>query len=103
MAAAGIAETDRAALDGANLLPYLLGRDPDLPPRRLFWRYGGQAAVREGAWKLVRSGGETSWELYDITDDSSESKDLGATQPETRDRLQAAWKAWNAQLAPARW
>src|SRR5262249_5528479 len=62
LAAAGIRSPDGAQLDGVDLLPYLGGRNDRPPHERLFWRYGGQAALREGRWKLVRDGDHKPWE-----------------------------------------
>jgi hypothetical protein len=37
-----------------NLVPYLTGQETKVPHEALFWRYGAQAAVRKGDWKLIR-------------------------------------------------
>jgi arylsulfatase A-like enzyme len=104
LAAAGISPPSGRALDGVNLLPALRG-DTQAPPHdRLFWRTGGGAAfaVREGRFKLIRTGAGPA-ELYDLAADPVESKDLAATQPEVVARLQAALHAWNATLVPPLW
>ena len=54
LAAAGVAVKPEWGLDGVNLLPFLTGRDEQAPHDTLYWRLGGQAAVRRGDWKLVR-------------------------------------------------
>jgi arylsulfatase len=36
---------------------------------------------REGDWKIVRANGE-EWELYDISEDMSETNNLASTYPE---------------------
>ncbi|MBM3726115.1 MAG: N-acetylgalactosamine-4-sulfatase [Acidobacteria bacterium] len=70
--AAGIARP--ANLDGHSLLK-------PLPARPLFWRYGPNEAVREGAWKLVRQGG-VQHQLFNLAGDPAETRDLAASQPE---------------------
>ncbi len=52
----------------------------------VFPEYSGQVAVRFGDWKLVRRGLRTPqpgpWELYNITTDRSEMKNLATDRPE---------------------
>src|SRR5262249_14129808 len=42
-------------LDGVNLLPYLRGEKKEAPHEALYWRFGGQMAIRKGDWKLVKA------------------------------------------------
>jgi hypothetical protein len=60
----------------------------------LFWEHEGNAAVREGDWKLVRKGAEGAWELYDLKADRTELHDLAAAQPERAKKMLAKWEAW---------
>jgi arylsulfatase A-like enzyme len=90
-------------LDGVNLLPYLTGEaKKDAPHDALFWRFGGQMAVRKGDWKLVRydlaaegKSGASPLKLYNLKDDIGEATDLAAKEPERVKDLQAAWDSWN--------
>ncbi len=103
LAAAGVEAPRGAKLDGVDLMPHL-GPKSDRPPHeRLYWRYGGKAAVREGRWKLVRDGGQKPWELYDLDKDIGESDDMAARQSEVVARLRAAWERWDAELIQPRW
>lgn len=52
-AAGGSMPSDRP-IDGVDLMPYLTGKKTEAPHETLFWRYGTQAAVRRGDWKLIR-------------------------------------------------
>ena len=61
-----------------------------------FHNYGGIIGIRDGKWKAVRKNtagkkAMTPWELYDLDEDRSESKDLSAQHPEIVDRLERAW------------
>ncbi|MEZ5399746.1 MAG: sulfatase-like hydrolase/transferase [Bryobacteraceae bacterium] len=88
-------------VDGVDLLPFLTGMRRDAPHERLYWRTGGGTswAVREGRFKLVKQGdGEPT--LYDVEADIGESKDVGPQQQTARDRLLAAYSAWNRELIP---
>lgn len=88
-------------LDGTNLLPYLLGKNPDAPHERLFWRWGSQAAVQEFPWKLIRLGDRVQL-LFDISQPDGENinRNLFAQQPEVVARLNKALKAWSETLLP---
>ena len=55
LAAAGVASEPEWGLDGVDLLPLPDRRDETAPrTTSLYWRLGGQAAIRRGDWKLVR-------------------------------------------------
>jgi arylsulfatase A-like enzyme len=104
VAAAGGALPAGLKLDGVNILPALAG-DTEAPPHeRLFWREGGGAAfaVREGRFKLVRQGSEGP-QLFDLAADPTEANDLAGARPDVVDRLEAARKAWNAELIAPLW
>ncbi|MFB3827534.1 MAG: sulfatase [Bryobacteraceae bacterium] len=90
-----------ANLDGVNLLPYLTGKASGRPHDRLYWRFGPQAAIRAGDWKLLRTGGD--WELYNLAQDIGEAKNLAGSDPARVKELAAAWEQWNGQLVPPKW
>jgi arylsulfatase len=75
--------------DGTSFVPTLLSR-PRMQkrPEFLFWDfagYGGQLAVRMGRWKgikrNVRKNTDAPLELYDLTTDIGETKDVAAKYP----------------------
>ena len=87
-------------LDGVDLTPFVTGANPERPHQTLYWRYGPQWAVRHGDLKLVVSkGGSGKPELYDLSKDIGESKDLAAAQPAKVRELQALWDKWSAEQA----
>ncbi|MEX2212871.1 MAG: arylsulfatase [Phycisphaeraceae bacterium] len=75
-------------LDGRSIVPLLMGKDAprDLTDRALYWEFyerGFAQAVRKGAWKAVRKGHtEGKTELYDLSSDIGETKDLAGDHPE---------------------
>ncbi len=73
--------------------------------RDLFWEHEGNRAVRSGVWKLVAKGPGGRWELYDISTDRTESRDLAAAMPEKVRELAAKWEAWakRSQVLPWVW
>ena len=82
-------------MEGTSLVP-LLG-DGEIERGDLFWEHEGNAAVREGDWKLVRLGGKGEWELYDLAKDRTELDDLSHKQPTVVKRLADKWMAWAAR------
>lgn len=90
-------------MEGVSLKPLLVSATPDTPaPRDLFWEHEGNAALRRGEQKLVRTGRNGPWELYDLKADRTEQHDLAAAQPDKVKELAAAWQAWaeRARVVP---
>lgn len=100
LAAAGATRDAKlAALDGVDLLPFLTGKNTAAPHARLFWRMdGGEAfAVRESNWKWLRTY-QNAPQLYDLSNDLGETRDLASARPEIATRLAAAAVEWNRDL-----
>jgi arylsulfatase A-like enzyme len=68
----------------------------------LFWEHVGNAALREGNWKIVRIA-DAPWELYDVSVDRSEIYDLAAQKPDVLDRLVATWETWARSVGVIPW
>lgn len=75
-------------LDGVDLTPLLHDASAAVERKPMVWvfpEYGGQVAVRQGDYKLVRKDLKKklpgNWELYNIAKDVSESNDLAADDP----------------------
>jgi arylsulfatase A-like enzyme len=104
VAAAGGKVDPAWKLDGVDLMPYLTGANAGKPHETLYWRFGKQWAIRHGDWKLlVGNGGSGKPELYDLSKDLGESKDLAPERPEKVNELQALYDEWNKQQAPPAW
>ena len=102
LAAAGAEINPEWKLDGVNLLPYLTGEKAGQPHETLYWRFGQQWAIRHGNMKLVVArGGGAEPELYNLTSDASESKNLAGEQPDKVKELLALYEKWNAEQEPA--
>jgi uncharacterized sulfatase len=87
-----------ATLDGVNLVPYLTGEQPGSPHPSLFWRWNGQAAIRQGNWKYLALG-DREW-LYDLSQDDEETQDVLAEHPQVAARLKQRWRQWSQTLQP---
>ncbi len=87
-------------LDGVNLMPYLTGENPNPPHDALYLRMfdKGAFAVRSGDFELVipEKGAETN--LFNVTHDIGETKDLAVANPEKLEALEKLGAAWNAEL-----
>jgi arylsulfatase len=87
------------ALDGRPVPPApgrsmrpLFEKDGPSPNESLWWLHEGNRALRSGPWKIVASGKDAPWELYDLSSDRSESRDLAERMPDKVRELEAAWK-----------
>lgn len=103
LAMAGIEIKPTMNLDGVNLLPFLKGEKQTPPHEALYWRFGKQTAIRMADWKLVRHNQGTELELYNLTQDIGESKNLAASLPDKVKELNTAWAKWNSTLVKPLW
>ena len=92
-------------LDGVSFAPLLTGRGP-APHRSLFWHfphYTNQGsrpcgAMRDGDWMLVEYYDEEKVELYDLSADSSEVRDLAGREAARAATMRAALAAWRKRV-----
>ena len=92
-------ETAQAHSDGVPLLGFIDGTTEGVPHRELFWEYNRQAAIRVGEWKAIRPRKAQQWELYNLDEDLSETKDLAAHYPEQLAKLRQRWEEETSQWA----
>ena len=93
-------------IDGANLLPYISGKNNQRPHDVLFWRLNRRTAVRVGDWKLLRNprrGSSANWQLYNLANDISESEDLAGKRPDKLQELRAVWERFNGEMSDPIW
>jgi arylsulfatase len=84
---------------GISMLPAIRGEEAAAEPRTLYWQHENHAAVREANWKLVTSNDRDpqAWELYDLSQDRSESDDLSRKHTDVVKRLKDKWHRWAEQ------
>ena len=67
-------------IDGVSVLPTLLGKSQDLSKRFLYWEQirsrTFQQSARWGNWKAVRIKSDAPLELYDLSQDRGETKNV---------------------------
>lgn len=88
-------------LDGRDPTAALAGEAPS-PHQQMGWewRQGRQIwqGYRQDNWKLVRSDMTKPWELYDLSKDLSESRDLASNQPDRLKSLAADFDRWRKEV-----
>ena len=82
-------------MEGISLKPTFTGQPLARGP--LFWEHEGNAAIREGDWKLVRQGGKGSWELYNLKTDRTEQNDVASEHKDLVGSLLTKWTEWAAR------
>jgi len=91
-------------VQGISMVPWFTDSGKAEEARTLYWQHEVNAAIRQGNWKLVTSDDRKpdSWELYDLTEDRSESDDLSGDQPQRVEQMKAQWREWaeNSDVLP---
>lgn len=64
------------------------------PSRTIFWEHEGNKAIRKGNWKLVKELEDADWELYDLGNDPSETKDLASRSTHKVVELKSEYETW---------
>lgn len=90
-------------LDGSNLLTKLSSSQKEPLRHRHYWRLGGQAALREGAWKIYRSRSDQAWQLVNVDEDPSEQINLAASHPVRVAALVSTWQKFNSEMVAPLW
>lgn len=105
-------------LEGKTLLPVLTtGSRPGHDA--LYWEHEGHRALREGQWKLVsthptddwlyerwgfpRDGFSGEWELYDLSVDPFEQRDLAREHPDRVRAMSGRWSEWARRTGVRPW
>lgn len=86
--------------DGVSYLPTLLGKNKQQKNREyIYFEYpekGGQVAIRMGNWKGVRTNvrknKNATWQLYDLSADVNETRDIAQQYPAIIERFKAIQK-----------
>ena len=87
-------------LDGVNLVPYLTGLRAGAPHDAIFLRMPGRGAfaVRSGEYKLVVPARDQAAELFNVTSDIAETKNLANAKLEVMKELEMKRAAWTQQM-----
>lgn len=99
-------------LDGVSLVQLLKNPESKLERNAIYWHFPGYlqarsdgstwrttpaGALRSGHWKLIEFFEDGKLELYDLSKDIGESRDLAPTHPEKRDELHSGLRSWRTR------
>ncbi len=78
-------------ITGRSLVP-AFRKDGAAPHEYLYFNHNDNRALRVGDSKLIATGKQGAWELYDLKRDRGEQHNLAQAQPATVERLSAMWR-----------
>ncbi len=101
LAATGTPSPSGYRSDGENMLPAWQGKPQSRSKPVFWWWQGGHSgddwpayAMRDGDWMLVLDETKQRTELYHVTDDRTQSRNVAPDQPERVAQMQSAIEAW---------
>ncbi len=68
----------------------------------LYFSHNHNRALRTGDWKLIATGDNGPWKLYDLSADRAEQNNLAAAQPERARRMAGKWKSVDDEFTRVR-
>lgn len=83
-------------LDGISLQPTFSGSKLKRA-KPLFFQYGSWQVIRHNQWKLVQKKSEP-WQLYDLSKDRTETRDLASNHPIRAKKLRETWEEWAKEV-----
>ncbi|MEL7499952.1 MAG: sulfatase-like hydrolase/transferase [Planctomycetota bacterium] len=81
------------ACEGQSIVPLLKGSREPIHTKPLFFEHEGNAAMRDGDWKLVREY-KKPWELFHVADDRTELNDLSTKETQRLNEMITQWETW---------
>lgn len=85
---------------GISMVPYFRNLRAKSVARTFFWQHETCSAVRRGNWKLVTAfdRDQNSWELYDLSEDRSESENVAMEKVQLVNELRELWLKWATEV-----
>jgi arylsulfatase A-like enzyme len=90
---AGVARVGDKPFDGVSLAAWLLGKEAPAPDRILFQHWAGKVSARDQRFRLDAAG-----QLFDLTNDPGQQKNVAADHPEDAKRLSEAVARWKREV-----
>ena len=84
-------------MQGVSLLPVLEGKKVkrDKP---IFWEWRRGEAAYSNSWKIVKEGLDQPWELYNLENDPTETKNLANDNPDKLKEMDQLFTDWKSSL-----
>ena len=95
----GVGIPKERKLDGMSMKDHLF-EQADIPDRKVFFGYEPKlgTAMRDKHWKMQTKGDVV--ELYDLSNDIKETKNIAAQHPERCKEMKAAIEEWKLEVSP---
>ncbi|MEJ7608109.1 MAG: arylsulfatase [Bryobacteraceae bacterium] len=93
--------TPAATLPGKSIAP-AFAKSGTVQRGYLYFHHNNNRAIRVGDWKLVAAGQSGPWELYDLSKDRAEQRDLVKAQPDRAAKLSQLWKDRDTEFVKVR-
>ncbi len=87
-----IAQAKSIETDGKSLS--FLWNGKKTSERTIFWEHFGNKAMRKGNWKIVKELEDTDWELYNLANDPTETKNLAKESIEKVKTMKLEYEDW---------
>lgn len=84
-------------MQGESLLPVFSGEDIERN-KPIFWEWRHGQAVFHDSYKLVKNGLDKPWDLYNLSNDPTETKNLSQSDPEKVKELEQLFMNWKESL-----
>lgn len=88
-------------LAGRNLAPAFV-KSGAVKRDYLYFNHSNNRALRVDNWKLVATGASGPWELYDLSKDRAEQRNLITKQPERAHKLSQLWQDRDTEFVKVR-
>jgi len=88
-------------LAGRSFAP-ALEKDGPIQREFLYFNHNDNRTIRVGNWKLIATGANGPWELYDLGKDRCEQEDRASKELGVKERLRAMWLAQDEGFAKVR-
>ena len=96
VAAAGGDAQAAPAMEGVDLIPFVLGEKSGHPHSALFWRDASKWSIlTSDRTKHLKDHTSPKPQLFELPNDATESNDLIGQKPELAAQLLAQWNVWN--------
>jgi arylsulfatase len=88
-------------LAGKSIAPAFT-KDGSVKHDYIYFNHNHNRALRVADMKLIATGDDGPWELYDLSKDRSEQKNLASAQPDRAKQMSARWKSIDDEFTRAR-